>query len=205
MIPPFLLRWNYFLNLRSCPSVIVNQFPSRLQTNHEWSTLIPLYIVCQQTCRARLILYSARTIARCADAISFSVCRTRTVSTTRITDIIEARTLDIHSSIRARSLPAAASTRYLGCNGGFGIAAFSSFSTSVVRDDGTSSTVCTGDLGNRSGRNVRLSHAFNRARLPSPSVPVRESWRDPPPLVPMSVRVSARARLKGFEVVSTSS
>jgi hypothetical protein len=76
---------------------------------------------------------------------------------------------------------------------------FSSFSTSVVRDDGGSSTLRTGDLGDRSGRKVRLSHALNRARFPSPSVPISRR-RDLPPLEPMSVRVSARARLTGFGV-----
>src|SRR6266850_2532767 len=86
----------------------------------------------------------------------------------RVAIITKARTFDIHSSIRARSLPTVASTRYLGCN-------------------------------------VRFSHAFNRARFPSPSVPTPESWRDRPPFAPRSVRVSARARLKGFEVVPTSS
>src|SRR6267142_5541744 len=125
----------------------------------------------------------------------------------RVAIITKARTFDIHSSIRARSLPTVASTRYLGCNGAFAIVTFSSFSTSVVKDDGGSSTFGTGpgDLGNRSGRNVRFSHAFNRARFPSPSVPTPESWRDRPPFAPRSVRVSARARLKGFEVVPTSS
>ena len=35
--------------------------------------LLPIYVEYEQTCRARLILCSARTTARCADVISFSV------------------------------------------------------------------------------------------------------------------------------------